>query len=209
MRPERSRVHVMMPRCAALASRAYCEGAIRPCSSTVRSAHMGGATIFTPCAASARSSARVGSSLGTFASSRNTAWFPKSGSWEIQYRMSFRLKDCANTSEGGIPASLYSSIMACAYASWLPNTASTCSAGRSRTPEAAAEVCFWSAIESARRQGAKSWELRAATSLSRLRQQQGRVKEAREALADIYGWFSEGFDTPDLRAAKSLVTELS
>ena len=81
--------------------------------------------------------------------------------------------------------------------------------GRSRTPEAAAEVCFWSAIESARRQGAKSWELRAATSLSRLRQQQGRVKEAREALADIYGWFSEGFDTSDLRAAKSLVTELS
>jgi predicted ATPase len=62
---------------------------------------------------------------------------------------------------------------------------------------------------SARNQAAKSWELRGATSLSSLRQRQGRVKEAREILADVSGWFSEGFDTSDLRAAKSLVTELT
>ena len=73
----------------------------------------------------------------------------------------------------------------------------------------AAEACFLKAIDTARSQAAKSWELRAATSLSRLRQRQGRVKEAREILADVSGWFSEGFDTPDLRAAKSLVTELT
>jgi predicted ATPase len=81
--------------------------------------------------------------------------------------------------------------------------------GRSRTPESAAEVCFWSAIEVARRQAAKSWELRAATSLGRLRQQQERVQEARKALADVYGWFTEGLDTPDLLPARSLLAELT
>src|SRR5262249_61335512 len=72
---------------------------------------------------------------------------------------------------------------------------------------AAAEACFRRAIDTARRQAAKSWELRAATSLSRLRQRQRQVREAGEALADVYGWFSEGFDTPDLAAARSLVAE--
>src|SRR5262249_61445252 len=72
---------------------------------------------------------------------------------------------------------------------------------------AAAEACFRTAIDTPRRQAAKSWELRAAISLSTLRQRQGQVQEAREALADIYGWFSEGFDTPDLAAARSLVAE--
>jgi len=81
--------------------------------------------------------------------------------------------------------------------------------GRPRTPESAAEVCFWSAIDVARRQVAKSWELRAATSLGRLRQRQGRVQEARKALADVYGWLTEGLDTPDLQAARSLLAELT
>jgi predicted ATPase len=68
---------------------------------------------------------------------------------------------------------------------------------------------FLKALEIARRQGAKSWELRATVSLSRLWQAQGRKEEARQMLADIYGWFTEGFDTVDLKQAKSLLDELS
>jgi predicted ATPase len=56
---------------------------------------------------------------------------------------------------------------------------------------------------------AKSWELRAATSLSRLWQQQGKRAEARELLAPIYSWFTEGFDTADLQEAKRLLHEVS
>jgi predicted ATPase len=72
-----------------------------------------------------------------------------------------------------------------------------------------AESCFQHAIEVARRQQAKSWELRATVSLARLWQKQGRVEEARQMLAEIYGWFTEGFDTPDLQEAKALLEELS
>jgi predicted ATPase/DNA-binding IscR family transcriptional regulator len=72
-----------------------------------------------------------------------------------------------------------------------------------------AESCFRRAIEIARRQHAKSWELRAVTSLSRLLQKQGKKDEARRMLAEIYGWFTEGFDTADLREAKALLEELS
>jgi predicted ATPase len=61
----------------------------------------------------------------------------------------------------------------------------------------------------ARRQRAKSWELRAATSLSRLWHRQGRRDEARELLQGIYGWFSEGFDTVDLVEAKALLDTLA
>ncbi len=72
-----------------------------------------------------------------------------------------------------------------------------------------AESCFQHAIEVARQQSAKSWELRATMSLSRLWQQQGKREEARLMLAEIYGWFTEGFDTPDLKEAKALLEELS
>jgi DNA-binding SARP family transcriptional activator/predicted ATPase len=72
-----------------------------------------------------------------------------------------------------------------------------------------AEASFHQAIEVARRQCAKSWELRATVSLCRLWQQQGRMDEARQMLAEIYGWFTEGFDTPDLQEAKALLEELS
>jgi predicted ATPase len=61
----------------------------------------------------------------------------------------------------------------------------------------------------ARQQQAKSLELRAAMSLSRLWQQQGKRVEARELLAPIYGWFTEGFDTADLQEAKTLLEELA
>jgi len=60
----------------------------------------------------------------------------------------------------------------------------------------------------ARQQQAKSWELRAATSLARLWQQQGKYSEARELLAPVYGWFSEGFDTADLSDARALLEAL-
>jgi predicted ATPase len=72
-----------------------------------------------------------------------------------------------------------------------------------------AETCFHQALDIAGRQQAKSWELRAAMSLSRLWQQQGKGTEARALLAPIYSWFIEGFDTADLQEAKALLEELS
>ena len=72
-----------------------------------------------------------------------------------------------------------------------------------------AEAAFRAALEVARRQGAKSPELQAATSLARLWQRQGRVEEARAILAPVYGWFTEGFDTRDLKDAKALLEELA
>jgi predicted ATPase len=74
---------------------------------------------------------------------------------------------------------------------------------------AEAEASFHKAIEVARRERAKSWELRATTSLCRLWQQQGKPEKARQHLAGIYDWFTEGFDTPDLKMAKMLLEELS
>ncbi|MGH9429305.1 MAG: hypothetical protein ACRD2L_23730, partial [Terriglobia bacterium] len=72
-----------------------------------------------------------------------------------------------------------------------------------------AEACFLKAIEIARKQQAKSLELRATTSLARLWQQQGKQKEAHQMLAEIYHWFTEGFDTKDLQEAKTLLEELT
>jgi class 3 adenylate cyclase/predicted ATPase len=77
-----------------------------------------------------------------------------------------------------------------------------------QTLDAQAEACFLQALDVARRQQAKSWELRAAMSLSRLWQQQGKRAEARELLAPIHSWFTEGFDTPDLQEAKTLLEDL-
>jgi len=74
---------------------------------------------------------------------------------------------------------------------------------------ARARSCFERAIEIAREQSAKSWELRATTSLARLLDKQGRRDEARIMLAGIYNWFTEGFDTADLKDAKALLDELS
>ncbi len=71
------------------------------------------------------------------------------------------------------------------------------------------EACFQKALDVARHQQAKSLELRAAMSLARLWQHQGQRTEARQLLAPIFGWFTEGFDTADLREAKMLLEELS
>jgi predicted ATPase len=80
---------------------------------------------------------------------------------------------------------------------------------RQAVPEVAqADVCFQQALAVARRQQAKSWELRAAMSLSRLWQRQGKRTEARELLAPLYGWFTEGLDTADLQEAKALLEAL-
>jgi predicted ATPase len=73
---------------------------------------------------------------------------------------------------------------------------------------AAAEACFQQALSIARRQQARAWELRAAISLSRLWQQHGQQPEARELLAPIYHWFTEGFDTADVQEAQVLLAEL-
>jgi predicted ATPase len=74
---------------------------------------------------------------------------------------------------------------------------------------ARAEVYFERALEVARAQQAKSWELRATTSMARLWCEQGKRDEARELLAPVYGWFTEGFDTLDLKQAKALLDELA
>ena len=72
-----------------------------------------------------------------------------------------------------------------------------------------AEICFKHAIKIAQRQDAKMWELRSTVSLARLWQQQGKHEESRQMLAEIFDWFTEGFDTPDLRDAKTLLDELT
>jgi len=74
------------------------------------------------------------------------------------------------------------------------------------TPQA--EACFQHALDVARRQQARSWELRAAMSLARLWQQQDKRAEARQFLAEVYGWFTEGFDTLDLQEARALLEAL-
>ncbi len=71
-----------------------------------------------------------------------------------------------------------------------------------------AEAHFRQALETARQQEAKMLELRAAMSLARLWRSQGKAQAARELLAASYGWFTEGFETPDLRAARALLAEL-
>ena len=81
-----------------------------------------------------------------------------------------------------------------------------------KSPErdaAKAEAYFERALAVARQQQAKSWELRAAMSLARLWRDQGKIQQARELLAPVYGWFTEGFDTRDLKEAKALLDELA
>ena len=72
----------------------------------------------------------------------------------------------------------------------------------------AAEELYRKALSIAEEQEAKLWELRAAASLARLRREQGRRAQARDLLAPVYGWFTEGFSTPDLKEAKALLDEL-
>jgi predicted ATPase len=77
-------------------------------------------------------------------------------------------------------------------------------------PDAAkTEACFERALAVARAQQAKSWVLRASMSMAGLRRDQGKLNEARDLLAPVYGWFTEGFDTPDLKQAKALLNELA
>jgi predicted ATPase len=81
---------------------------------------------------------------------------------------------------------------------------------KSSTPDVErAEAYFERALAVARRQQTKSWELRAATSMARLWRDQGKRDEARDLLAPVYGWFTEGFDTRDLKEAKALLDELA
>jgi predicted ATPase len=78
-----------------------------------------------------------------------------------------------------------------------------------RADPAGAERAYLASLDWARQQQAKSWELRTATSYARLMRDQGRVSEAHELLAPVYGWFTEGSDTMDLKKAKELLAELA
>jgi predicted ATPase len=71
------------------------------------------------------------------------------------------------------------------------------------------EACFARALAVAREQQAKSWELRAATSMARLWRGQGKRQQAHDLLGAVYGWFTEGFNTLDLKEAKTLLNELA
>jgi predicted ATPase len=83
-------------------------------------------------------------------------------------------------------------------------------ARKSPEPEPSkAQAYFERALAVAREQQARSWELRAAMSIARLWRDQGKMRQARELLAPIYGWFTEGFDTRDLKDAKVLLEELA
>ncbi len=79
----------------------------------------------------------------------------------------------------------------------------------SKPDTAKAQKYFERALTVARQQQAKSWELRAAMSMARLWRDQGKPQQARELLAPVYGWFTEGFDTRDLKEAKALLEQLS
>ena len=76
-----------------------------------------------------------------------------------------------------------------------------------RSAELTPETCFLQALSVSQSQQAKSWELRATTSLARLWQSQGKHQDAYHLLAPVYGWFTEGFDTADLKEAKGLLDE--
>jgi predicted ATPase len=93
------------------------------------------------------------------------------------------------------------------FAAELHRIAGTAVMAQGKSVEA--ENSFRRAIEIARTQSARMWELRATTSLARLLDEQGRRDEARTMLAEIHGWFTEGFDTADLKDAKALLDELS
>ena len=80
---------------------------------------------------------------------------------------------------------------------------------RSEDHQAEAETSFQQALDVARHQQAKSWELRAAMRLARLWQSQDKRQEAYDLLAPVYGWFTEGFDTADLKDAKTLLDDLA
>jgi predicted ATPase len=81
---------------------------------------------------------------------------------------------------------------------------------KSPKPDTAkAEAYFERALAVARKQQAKSWELRAAMSMARLWRDQGKPQQARELLAPVYGWFTEGFDTRDLKEAKAFLDDLA
>jgi predicted ATPase len=80
---------------------------------------------------------------------------------------------------------------------------------RANADVAQAEFCFEQALSAAREQMAKSWELRAATSMARLWRRQNRRDEARALLASVYDWFTEGFETADLRDARTLLDDLT
>jgi predicted ATPase len=80
---------------------------------------------------------------------------------------------------------------------------------QSSNKQADTETCFHQAISIAQNQQAKSWELRATTSLARLWQQQDKRQEAHDLLAPVYGWFTEGFDTADLHEAQALLDALA
>ena len=95
---------------------------------------------------------------------------------------------------------------------WEPEIHRTAGENALMSPEpdaARAEACFERALAVARQQQAKSWELRAATSMARLWRDQGNRQEARDLLAPVYDWFTEGFDTLDLKEAKALLDELA
>jgi len=135
---------------------------------------------------------QLGEGVNTLAEAFAVVHKTGEGLWEAEL---YRLKGTLTLKQSGVRSP----------ASEVPNTQHPTPSPQA---EAEAEACFLKAIEIARLQSAKSLELRAATSLARLWRQQGKTQEAHHLLAEIYDWFTEGFDTKDLKEAKALLEEL-
>jgi hypothetical protein len=114
-----------------------------------------------------------------------------------------REMDRAFTPHGEVPLSRTSVYWRSSCGSWAILSA-LCRLQRSSDNQRKAEACFQHAMTIAQNQGGKAWELRTATSLARLWQHQGKRQQARNLLAPIYHWFTEGFDTADVQDAKVL-----
>ncbi len=149
----------------------------------------------------------IGSGLSVLAATRVTIFSPFGYTWfarahaacgrvaEAQNALSEALDVVSKTNERWDEAEIY-------------RTAGELAASLLRADPEVVESHFRQSLAIARRQEAKSFELRATTSLARLWRAQGRRDEARELLAPIFGWFTEGFDLPDLMEAKALLEEL-
>jgi predicted ATPase len=145
-----------------------------------------------------------------------TEWRSIGGTWLLSFYLSYLARAYAELGQFDDAWRCISEAMATVHTSserWfeaeINRIAGEISLLSPKPDTAKAESYFERALTIARAQQAKSWELRTAISLARLWRDQGKVQQARELLAPIYGWFSEGFATRDLKEAKALLDELA
>ena len=147
------------------------------------------------------------STITTYRSSGTTAWMPMWSSYlAMAYAEVGHLDEAWKCSGDAITA--VASTKERIFEAEVHRVAGDIALMSSQLDAVKAEGYYNRALAVARQQQAKSWELRASMSLARLWRDQGKVQQARELLAPVYGWFTEGFDTRDLKEAKALLDEL-